>query len=454
MKFTAQQITDAFQNHGYRLHEDGRCNTFGIRSRNSQAGQFDDWLGILRKVGTRWELDLWRATVDPGLYYLEDHLLDSSGCAILCPGQYKDTYKLDLHRGKYRALCQRAGAVKIYRDANRNAVLDRKADHIEAGWFGINVHYDGYSETNPGNVNRRASAGCQVFAVRADFYEALELWNDHAKHFANLFDYTLFDEEKIPAAAVDVLTATLATPSDAGIAAAHDARLQAIGDLATSTANLVAKTLAPPEPRNGWLGVSTTPAGIRWQLGNRRDYRRLWISLHVTSRFTAELNEAVARMLANADRYAAFAKSYNKRMPWWVVAALHEMECAGEFSAHLHNGDSLEARTVNEPKGRPHKGTPPFEWEESAADALDEKNWSDFQDWTLCDVFFRAENYNGYIYPAKGINTPYLWSGTNHYTKGKFKRDHVFDPNLVSKQPGIAALLSALFKELSLEVIA
>jgi len=43
-----------------------------------------------------------------------------------------------------------------------------------------------------------------------------------------------------------------------------------------------------------------------------------------------------------------------------------------------------------------------------------------------------------------GIPTPYLWSGSQHYRKGKYVADHVFDPEAVSGQVGAAVLLKAL----------
>ena len=56
-------------------------------------------------------------------------------------------------------------------------------------------------------------------------------------------------------------------------------------------------------------------------------------------------------------------------------------------------------------------------------------------------MLFKMEQFNGFGYRVKGINSPYLWSFSNHYTKGKFTRDGFFDPNAVSKQIGAAVLL-------------
>jgi hypothetical protein len=40
-------------------------------------------------------------------------------------------YKLDHHAGKYLALCQRNGPVKVYRDSNRDQVLNWTGDTRE-----------------------------------------------------------------------------------------------------------------------------------------------------------------------------------------------------------------------------------------------------------------------------------------------------------------------------------
>ena len=62
-------------------------------------------------------------------------------------------------------------------------------------------------------------------------------------------------------------------------------------------------------------------------------------------------------------------------------------------------------------------------------------------DWSLPGTLFQFERYNGFGYRPRGINSPYLWSFSNHYTKGKFTADSIFDPNAISKQCGAAVLL-------------
>lgn len=136
-------------------------------------------------------------------------------------------------------------------------------------------------------------------------------------------------------------------------------------------------------------------------------------------------------------------------VPWFVIGVIHNMEGSLNFKTHLHNGDPLAARTVQVPKGRPMAGTPPFRWEDSAVDALQFDKMTSLKNWTLPTTLFKLEGFNGFGY-RKGhpeVLTPYLWSFSNHYTKGKFVKDGVFDPNATSAQCGEAAILQVLVKD-------
>lgn len=131
-------------------------------------------------------------------------------------------------------------------------------------------------------------------------------------------------------------------------------------------------------------------------------------------------------------------------IPWWFVGILHGLECSFDFGKHLHNGDPLTARTVREPPGRPRDGSPPFTWLESAFDALRRKRFDGQADWSVGTVLDRFERYNGLGYRTRGLNSPYLWSFSTHWEKGKFVRDGVFDPEAPSSQCGAGVLLKRL----------
>jgi lysozyme family protein len=125
----------------------------------------------------------------------------------------------------------------------------------------------------------------------------------------------------------------------------------------------------------------------------------------------------------------------------------------------LHNGDSLKKRTINEPSGRPLadpiKGWQVgYTWEESAIDALTMKEFNRVKDWSLPTQLWQLERYNGFGYRKyhPEVLTPYLWSGTNHYSKGKYVADGKWDANAISEQIGIAALLKVLIKEANINI--
>lgn len=154
----------------------------------------------------------------------------------------------------------------------------------------------------------------------------------------------------------------------------------------------------------------------------------------------AEVDGIVDKIVANQTRYEDVAVPFG--IPWYVLGVIHNMEASLKFTVHLHNGDPLKKRTVKVPKGRPPlPAKPPFTWEESARDAVQFDGLDGIDDWTIPVMLHRLEGYNGYGYQSKGIQSPYLWSFSFHYTKGKFTDDGIFNPNTVSKQAGAAVLL-------------
>jgi len=164
----------------------------------------------------------------------------------------------------------------------------------------------------------------------------------------------------------------------------------------------------------------------------------------------AEVEAAAKKISQNKPRYEAVSLTLATGMPWWFVAIVHCMEGGGKFTRHLHNGDPLTARTVNVPKGRPVLGKAPFSWEESAIDAINymegqNKIWRQLKGkWDLESILKKFEAYNGMGYQKKGLLSPYLYSYTQFYEKGKYAFDGKYDPNLVSKQPGVIPLMKAL----------
>lgn len=173
----------------------------------------------------------------------------------------------------------------------------------------------------------------------------------------------------------------------------------------------------------------------------RQQYQSLFTSCVVNPAELNAVNRVISRIMPNQGRYQSVAGPLG--IPWYFVAVVHNMECGLNFNQHLHNGDPLTARTVHVPAGRPPNGSPPFTWEQSAADALTFQGFANLTDWSLPVILYRLEAYNGFGYRklTPPINTPYLWSFSNQYTSGKYTADGEFDPNAVSTQCGAAVIL-------------
>ena len=141
-------------------------------------------------------------------------------------------------------------------------------------------------------------------------------------------------------------------------------------------------------------------------------------------------------------RYEAVVKG--TKLPWWFVGLTHMMESSLNFNTHLHNGDPLSRRTFRVPANRPAKGSAPYDWADSARDALDGQKLFSDTDWSLSRALYRLEQYNGWGYRRHGVASPYLWSFSTLYAKGKFVADGVFSRDAASKQCGAATVLKAL----------
>ncbi len=170
----------------------------------------------------------------------------------------------------------------------------------------------------------------------------------------------------------------------------------------------------------------------------QQEYDDLFSSCVIRQDKMAEVETFVNKIAQNKARYEEIEQQSG--VPWYFIAAIHCLEASLKFDAHLHNGDPLTARTVHVPKGRP-PGNPPFTWKESALDALSFEGFDSWTDWSMPGGLYKLEGYNGFGYRPKNVNSPYLWSYSNHYTSGKYVKDGEWDPNAVSKQCGAAVLL-------------
>jgi len=127
-------------------------------------------------------------------------------------------------------------------------------------------------------------------------------------------------------------------------------------------------------------------------------------------------------------------------VPVILLATLHNRESDANFNTYLGNGEPLNRVTRLVPKGRG-----PFpSWEAGAKDALHIDRLDEVKDWSWAKALYYGELWNGFGPRNHGIYTGYLWAGTNHYTRGKYVADGVWDPGHVDEQLGIVPLMKRL----------
>ena len=192
-KSEIRTLLGVLKSKGYRIYSKPyELNIVGRRTDNTKANSFDDFIYIFYKNNDDdWEGYKAPSTTDAGTYWLEKPM-QSKGTALLKGGQYVDTYKIDLHNGRYYALTQRLNPVVVIRDYDRNNVLDFNNGKEETGMFGINIHRASLVGTT--KLIDKYSAGCQVFSNIDDFNKFMEMAYKQKDLYGNKFTYTLIDE--------------------------------------------------------------------------------------------------------------------------------------------------------------------------------------------------------------------------------------------------------------------
>ena len=176
----------------------------------------------------------------------------------------------------------------------------------------------------------------------------------------------------------------------------------------------------------------------------QKEYTDLYQGLEINQDRFIEVDRAVDSIVGQKPRYQSVGQTMHA--PWYFIAAIHNMESGLRFDRHLHNGDPLTARTRHVPPDRPALGQPTFTWEESAADALQLRKIDRVQSWDLVRVLYELEAYNGWGYRLfhNHVKSPYLWSFSNHYTRGKYIADGTWSETAASRQCGAAVVLKRL----------
>ena len=185
---------------------------------------------------------------------------------------------------------------------------------------------------------------------------------------------------------------------------------------------------------------------------NREHYKNLWNNCFIPKENYPKIDKVLNRMSKMTKEYKEIERLTG--VPYYIVAAIHEMEASCRPNVYLGNGDSLfdkngnGLKSVNVPKGRgPFKN-----FIEGALDALTASNRWKITDWSIEHVLFKCETYNGMGYWNNGmklyghpINSPYLWAGSNNYGKkphtGRYVGDGNWQHEAISQRIGIGTIL-------------
>jgi lysozyme family protein/peptidoglycan hydrolase-like protein with peptidoglycan-binding domain len=180
----------------------------------------------------------------------------------------------------------------------------------------------------------------------------------------------------------------------------------------------------------------------------KAEYADLLRRMQVRPERVAAVDRIAKRLVALKPRYDEVARATG--VPWSVIAVLHQRESDADFDTHLHNGDPLTARTRHVPAGRPETGNPPFAWEVSAIDALTMPPHSLHlvKQWTIERTCYEIEKYNGFGYRDHHptVKSPYLWSFTTIYERGKYIADGRFDAGEIDQQCGTMPILQRMME--------
>ena len=181
----------------YAFFSEGVFNLmlFGIRNQIVNSNTYNDRIGVIyRDQYDVLTVEVFPGTTDPGRFFLKNPLV-VDGTAILPPGQYRGMFKIGTHKG-YEALVQNI-PLKVWRDHNRDAVLDIPVKDVRSDASGIDLHRGPIY--NPGLEPQIGSwsAGCQVLQYYFHFMHLMSLANVSKGLYGNSFTYTLFDEAQL-----------------------------------------------------------------------------------------------------------------------------------------------------------------------------------------------------------------------------------------------------------------
>lgn len=190
----------------------------------------------------------------------------------------------------------------------------------------------------------------------------------------------------------------------------------------------------------------------------------LWKTCEILPNRHAEVMAVAQRLCLIATPKSRYKEIETRtKVPWWIVAVIHEREADQDFSCSIAQGDSWRIVSQHVPRGR----GPFASFEDAAVDALAKcppfaARWPDKvrnfygispgliprdapEPWSPGAALTLLELYNGTGYEDfHHENSPYNWGATNHEERGKYTADGKYSAAAWDQQIGCAAMLLAM----------
>lgn len=186
--------------------KDYNLNIWFSRSLEIEEDVFND-ICIIFWLNTKnqWETRLFKFNTNPGIFWLKSPQ-NPDGTAIISPGQYRSTHSIRTHRqgtsSAHIALCHSQGIVKVFRDNNKDDILDLNG-RVYTNGLGINCHRPSLYTEQTGKIHK-SSAGCLIAKYRDEFDNSTQddasletfmgICRNSQKYWGNKFSITVIDD--------------------------------------------------------------------------------------------------------------------------------------------------------------------------------------------------------------------------------------------------------------------
>lgn len=191
---TPQNVKAILAKKGYPFFEKGdfNLNFGGIRSEERVANKFDDFLYLYYRDRGEWRFWVFEATLDPGTFWLKNPM-SAGGAGIIAPNFYRGLFQFGPPFHGVDCLRQKT-AIQIYRDDNRDNIIDLDPKTLQWGFFGIFEHESYQATEEPENVDK-SSAACVVPRRKRDHQTIMAIVKKAILIWGNSISFAVLEEK-------------------------------------------------------------------------------------------------------------------------------------------------------------------------------------------------------------------------------------------------------------------